>query len=228
MRRRTHSETHEAIESLHDYGIIIDSREIFISGEVDGEGELGSRFIKNIRFLANINDSEPIVIHHHSLGGDWATGVIIHDAIMLCPCPIILVCHGVIASMGTIITTACFKHKAAVVVSMPNCEWMYHEGTTEINEMLTQKQRRSWAAWEDRLMKTMMTWYFQCCRGSDKFKGKTDSYIEKYLKEKMEKKEDWWLTSEEALDHGFIDGIFGQPGYESIQAIKTGKFVDDE
>jgi len=35
----------------------------------------------------------------------------------------------------------------------------------------------------------------------------------------LSSKEDWWLSPEEALDYGFVDGIFGSEGFESLDQI---------
>ena len=35
----------------------------------------------------------------------------------------------------------------------------------------------------------------------------------------MDKKEDWILTSKEAVEYGFADVVLGQEGYETINKI---------
>jgi ATP-dependent protease ClpP protease subunit len=46
-----------------------------------------------------------------------------------------------------------------------------------------------------------------------------------FFKKKLEQKVDWWLTAEEAVYYGFADGVFGQPGYETLNKIRMGKKV---
>ena len=46
------------------------------------------------------------------------------------------------------------------------------------------------------------------------------SKIKSFLRRKLESKEDWWLTAEEAVLYGFVDGIVGAEKYKSMTAIK--------
>ena len=219
-KRRNLDQQHSIVEAVHSYGIILDSREIFISGEVDGEGLLGNYFLANMRILLSRSTTDPIIIHQHSLGGDWSCGMMVYDSITSCPCPIIFVCHGLAASMGSIIPMACVEHGNAYRINMPNCDWLIHDGTTDISDGLTIKQSKSWAKWEDRTRNTMMDWYLSACKNGDFYAGKTDRQIKAYIKKQLDNKEDWWLSARESVQHGFADAVLGDEGYESISVIK--------
>lgn len=218
--RRSLDQQHSIVEAAHGYGVILDTREIFLYGEVDAEGVLGNQFITNMRILLSKSSSKPIVIHQHSLGGDWCTGMMIFDSILSCPCPIIFICHGIAASMGSIIPMACVSHGDAYIINMPNCDWLIHDGTTDISEGLTMKQARSWASWEERNTKTMREWYVQACSRGKVFEGKTKPQIRARIKSRLNLDEDWWLTAREAVDHGFADAVLGDENFESIISIK--------
>lgn len=218
--RRSLDQQHSIVEASHCYGVILDTREIFIYGEVDDIGEMGNQFVTNMRILLSRDMFKPIVIHQHSLGGDWSTGMMVYDSILTCPCPIIFICHGIAASMGSIIPMACISHGNAYVINMPNCDWLIHDGTTGINESLTLKQAKSWALWEDRTSKTMREWYVKACKRGEVFEGKTDGQIRAKLKSKLNSDEDWWLTAREAVEYGFADAVLGDKHFESIRAIK--------
>lgn len=218
--RRSLDQQHSIVEAAHCYGVVLDTREIFLYGEVDEVGELGNQFVTNMRILLSRSSSVPIVIHQHSLGGDWSCGMMIYDSIISCSCPIIFVCHGVAASMGTVIPMACIAHGDAYVINMPNCDWLIHDGTTGINQGLTMKQARAWAAWEDRTAKIMTQWYVEACSRGKMFEGKTKSQIKAKIKSKLNLDEDWWLTAREAVDYGFADAVLGDEGFESIKSIK--------
>ena len=174
-KRRTLDQKHSIVESLHEYNIILDQREIFLHGTVDEDGDLGNGFLKNLRILESQSVELPIIIHQHSLGGDWCNGIVIHDAIVACPSPILLLCHGINASMGTVISTACSKHENSYCVTMPNCSWLIHEGTTDITEMLTHKQSVSWAGMEKITMQLMMEWYVGSCKHGTTFNKWSDT-----------------------------------------------------
>ena len=223
---RTLDQRHDIAESAHDYGIIFDSREIFLSGEVDDDGDLGNKFITNMQLLKAQSAIEPIVIHQHSLGGDWACGMMIFDAILACECPIIFICHGITASMGTVIPMACIQHGNAYVVNMPNCSWMIHDGTTDITSDMTYRQSRSFVPWEDRTRQDMLQWYTAACSRGTILEGKPDKKIVAFIQKQMEQKEDWWLSAREAVEYGFADAIMGDGpdetgvGFANIPEIK--------
>lgn len=220
-KRRNLDQQHSIVEAAHCYGVILDTREIFLYGEVDGEGLLGNSFVNNMRILLSRSATEPIVVHQHSLGGDWACGMMIFDSIITSTCPIIFVCHGIAASMGSIIPMSCVKHGNAVRVNMPNCDWLIHDGTTDIHDGLTIKQAKSWAGWEDRTRKVMMEWYADACFGSNFHGESSKNKVRAYIKRQMGNKEDWWLDAHESADHGFVDGVLGEEGFETIADIKA-------
>lgn len=218
--RRTLDQHHSIIEAAHDYGIMLDGRELFYYGEVDGDGELGNHFLTNMRILISKSSTKPIIIHQHSLGGDWACGMMIFDAVVTCPCPIVFVCHGLAASMGSIIPMSCIQHPDAYIINMPNCDWLIHDGTTGILPSLTYKQSRSWGEWEKRTRDIMINLYVKACRRGKFHKGRSEKQIKAYIKRQLDSKEDWWLTPEEAVEHGFADAVLGDKDFETIQVIK--------
>ena len=219
MRKVSESEFH-SIEAAHIYGLFVESREIFISGEVDEDGILSSSLITNLRLLTHRSIEEPIVIHQHSLGGDWCSGVSMFDALLMCEAPIVFVCHGIAASMGSIIPLSCIDKENSYVVCMPNCDWLIHGGTTGISPDLTHRQSQSWSEWEHRLYGFMLERYAEACKNSEIHGSKTDRQIKSYIRSRLSAKEDWWLSAREAVDHGFAHGILGEEGYETINSIK--------
>ena len=40
------------------------------------------------------------------------------------------------------------------------------------------------------------------------------------IKSMFSKKEDWWISAEEAVENGFADAVLGDKKYESINSIK--------
>ena len=219
MPRRSLDTQHSIVEAAHEYGIILDSREVFIYGGVDEEGELGDKFLKNMRMLEQRHSDKPIIIHQFSVGGDWSCGMSLFDTIVTCPCPILFVCHGLAASMGSVIPMACAKHENSYRVNMPNCDWMIHDGTTDIVSGHTIKQSKSWAAWESRTGIQMMDFYVAACCNGEKYVGKTHGQIRTLIKKKLDSKEDWWLSAREAVEHGFVNAVLGDEGFESIPFI---------
>jgi len=211
------------VNEMHEFNILLESREIFIHGYIDNtdddpgvEYRMSNNFIKNISLLTQLNSTDPIIIHQHSVGGLWSEGMMIYDAIQTCTAPVVMILHGSAISMGSII-----PHAADLRVCMPNCWWMVHDGYTEISGC-TMKQARSWNEWEQSLSKQMFEIYTSVCLEHGKFfKGKSEAQVRSYLKRQLDKKEDWWFTAEESVNLGFADAIWGAEGYESLDKIRS-------
>jgi len=211
------------VDEMHRYNILLEAREVFLHGCIEGseEGDPGvdyrmaTNFVKNMALLDRIDDKMPIVVHQHSVGGGWTEGMMIFDAISTCTCSVIMVTHGIAASMGSIIPQA-----ADLRISMPNCWWLIHDGTTDINSDFTVRMAKSWAGWEEITTKQMMSIYAEVCSHGEVYKDKSESQIKLLIRKQLEKKEDWWLSSEDSVRHGFSDAVWGSDGYESLEIIK--------
>ncbi|HAI38786.1 MAG TPA: hypothetical protein DCM40_12010, partial [Maribacter sp.] len=110
-------------------GYIPETREIFLQRIDSEDSEIDSRvagnFLKNLRILENSSKS-PIILHMFSIGGNWYDGMVIYDAIKYSACKFIVISYGIAASMGSIIPQAAFP--SGKRITMPNCDWMIHEG----------------------------------------------------------------------------------------------------
>ena len=222
ITRKGRSQKHDILEELHDYNIFLDTREIFLHGEAgEDSGDSGvdfkmaNRFLKNIRLLEQSGD-DPIIVHQHSIGGDWSSGMMIYDAIMFCSCHVIFIMHGEACSMGSIIPQA-----ADTRIIMPHCNFMIHDGSSNIDG--TYKQLQSSARLEEKMRDIMLDIYANvCCNGHFFQKEQADvKKAQKYIIEKMNEKEDWWLFAREAVAHGFADAVLGDHGYETIDNIRN-------
>lgn len=210
----------DIVESCHEYGIILDSREIFLHGR-DGEDsnvdyKMAVNFIKNLKILERSTDI--ITIHQYSIGGDWCSGMAMYDAIVNSPCNFIFICYGIAASMGSIIPQA-VKNKG-MIVTHKNCDWMIHEGYVGLDWMIP-NQAKSNMEYLESTKKTLYDIYLDSCAGSEFFKDYNRSKIKAFLKRKMNEKTDWCLTGTEAVYYGFADAVLGSEGYEDIKTIKT-------
>ena len=208
MNKKIKHEDSNHIAEVHDNGLLLPHREIFLHSIFDTEASgtdfrMANRFIKNLRILESMNDN-PVIVHQYNIGGDWNAGMSIYDMILQSPCKIIFICHGISASMGSIIPQA-----ADVRVTMPNCDWLLHEGYTDIDSGLTHRQAKAWAQWEQKAYERMIEIYVE----SSKLPASR-------IKNMFSKREDWWISAEEAVEHGFADVILGDKKYESINSIK--------
>ena len=59
-----------------------------------------------------------------------------------------------------------------------------------------------------------------CFETGERFKDMSKAKTKAFIRRKLESKEDWWLTAEEAVTHGFVDGVVGAKKYPSISGIR--------
>ncbi len=223
LNKKTRNQKHDILEELHQHNILVETRELFIHGEPDDasqdsgvEFRMAAKFLKNIRYLEQCSD-EPIIIHQHSIGGNWDAGMIIYDAITSSHCHIIFIMHGTACSMGSIV-----PHSADTRIIMPSCTFMVHTGYTDIGGH-TYKQSQSWAEMEKRQTDIMLDIYASVAINSPfSIANKMDDKkIKKFLMSKMDQKEDWWLFASDAVKYGFADAILGEFGYETLEITRN-------
>lgn len=205
-----------SVHELHEYDILIDKREIFLHSFFDHEDngieyKTANTFLKNIRFLESISD-KPIIIHQHSIGGDFYEGMMIFDAIKQSKCYTIIVLHGQACSMGSLIPQAADKR-----LIMPNCLFMTHFGSISMDGF-TIKQADSFSNAEKYYRDVMLNIYASRCIHGSFFKGKnySEKQVKKYLLFKWNNYEDWYLNPDQAVDLGFCDEVLNT----SIEDLK--------
>ncbi len=198
------SETNNQIEEIHENCIDISGRQIYLHDSVKEDAEDGIDFRVASRFMKNLSILEKspgdIIIHLYSAGGQFDAGVLIYDVISASCCPVTIVCHGAVMSISTVILQAA-DHRLA----MPNCSFMFHEGSEGIDG--THKQSKSWAEACKKQRDWMISLYAEKCQNGEFFKGKSVGKIKQYISSCFDRKEDWYLNSEEALTYGFIDRV---------------------
>lgn len=219
---RAKSRNHKShiISESHEHGIILETREIFLHGHFTESDEdpgveyrSANRFLKNVKILES-ESSDTIIVHQHSPGGDWNSGMVMYDIVKNSSCPFVFVCHGLAASMGSIVPQA--AHEKGYRITMPNCDWLIHDGSIDTGDM-TMRQFNSYHGYMDAMRKHMLEIYSEVCSASGpKFKDMKHGSVKNFIRRKLQSKEDWWLTATEAVEHGFADGIYGSSGYESI------------
>jgi len=221
--KKTNNATPSDISEAHDNDIIVASREIFLHGEI-AEGEdtginsyVCNKFLKNLQILENINNT-PIIIHQYSVGGEWESGMMIYDAIQQSSSPLVFVCHGLAASMGSVVPQATYKK--GIRLAMPNCYWLIHEGEQYISG--TTKQVQSYYELTRLSKSQMYNIYTEVCfETGERFQDMSKAKTKAFIRRKLESKEDWWLTAEDAVTHGFVDGIVGSKKFPSISSVRN-------
>lgn len=211
LDHRLKAKSDDLLYHLHEYDIDIKSNHIYLFGIEDYQNEEGTepgieyvianRFIRNFNLLMRVNPVTPIVIHMKTSGGDWAEGMAIYDTIRSCPWAVTILNYTHARSMSSLIFQAANKR-----VMMPHSYFLFHEGTLSLEG--TQKQVYSSIEFNKHADNTMIEIYSKVMSERGKFKGKPISTIKNWLKKQMEKKEDVYLTAEEAVEYGLADEIF--------------------
>lgn len=90
------------IDLLTEYSIHVPSRTIMLTGQVDSD--MYETLITGLILLET--SEEGITIELNSPGGDWYSGIAIHDRIKASKCPITVHVSGMAMSMGSVIMQA--------------------------------------------------------------------------------------------------------------------------
>ena len=215
MNRPNRSQIYSALSNWHDYGLLSQTREIFLESGDDGLGSKHAvEFIKNLTMLESLNNN-PIIIHQYNIGGDQNAGFAIYDAIRASKSKFLFLCYGSASSMGSIIPQAVIGK--GLRVTHPHTEWLIHEGSCESSG--TTKQFISNAEALKRSKELMYDIYVTACKKGVAFKGKKPVEIKAILKRRLNVKEDWILNGQQAVEYGFADILFGKGQNNSIENI---------
>lgn len=203
----------DGIAYIHDYNIDLPDNQIFLMGEEiipDVEDHLGepgveyrmsNRLIRNLSLTMKANPDKPLLIHMKTAGGSWVEGMAIYDAIKSYPYPVIILSYTHARSMSSIILQAADKR-----VLMPNSYFMFHDGTDGFEG--TQKSVRSYVDFGKRATNVMLGIYTDSMFEKGLMKGAAPTKIHSWLRHRMDKHEEVYLTAQQAVDYGFADEIF--------------------
>ena len=208
---RSISHRNDVIYNLHEFNVSVTSREIFlntIDDEIDHR--TANTFLKNMTLLENENQNT-ILIHLCTCGGDFYYGLAIYDRIKASPCRVIVLAYAHARSMSSLIPLA-----ADCKIIAPSATYMIHHGTVELNgETLTVISDAEQTKVE---IEQMLNIYIEACKTGSFFKGWSVKRIRTFLMKKLES--NWYLSSRAAVKYGFMDAVLGDPGFETIGALK--------
>lgn len=223
MKRRNLSQKSEMLYDLHNYGVIMDTREIWLGGDMMYDYDTimidqhsAQTFIRNLKILDNMGDT-PILIHMITNGGDWSYGMAIYDAIKASRSHIIVLAYAHARSMSSVIPQA-----ADTRVMMPSAEFLIHWGSfgVEGNHTSCMAEADQARKMED----VMLDCYIERCLSADfwqsRWKKNHDVHTRKYLRDLMDRKQEVYFTAREAVEMGFMDAVLGDEGYETIWSLR--------
>jgi len=224
--RRNISQKSEMVYDAHHFGVILDTREIFISPNFERDVEeamidhvTANLFLRNLSILNHLGH-DPILVHLITCGGDWNYSMAIYDAIKNnCEdenlANINILAHAHARSMSSIIPQA-----AKYRVIMPNADFLIHDGTLQFSG--NAQSVISDVDWAKKTKEIMLDLYIERCQDGQFFKrehmDKKD--IRAWLSEKIAYKQEFYLTARQSVDYGFMDAVLGDEGFEDINQLR--------
>jgi ATP-dependent protease ClpP protease subunit len=216
---------------------MIDTREIFLSSSLEDDCETAmidhwsaNHFIRNLSILNSTGDrKQPILVHMCTCGGEWNYGIAIYDAIKAScddeKCSdVIILAHAHARSMSSIIPQA-----AKWRVIMPNADFLIHWGELELASTHTSVQAE--AHWARRSCETMLDIYIDRCREASYWEREgydTPETIREFLRDRMDKKQEYYMTARESVEMGFMDAVLGDEGFETIDQLRADEEDEEE
>lgn len=195
-----------SIGEIHEYGLNVADRVIYIHAEFEPEEayldfRMASRFIKNLDYLNSISDKD-ITVKIISYGGCWNYGMAMFDAIKNSKSQVTTISYAHSRSMSSIVPQAAGRR-----LINKNCDFMIHFGT-----LSDDGDYRTVVASIDKAKEqteTMLRVYAERCVNGEYFKSKNMDFDKtlKFIRKKIEKTNDWFMTPEEAVYYGFMDEI---------------------
>jgi len=165
-----------------------DTREIYLFGSIDGS--VASQVISVLRQFENKGRGN-IGLVMCSSGGSEASGWAIYDALCLSRCRIIGQCYGECMSIAVLVLQGCDSRLVA-----PNCRLMIHNGTINLGSTSQDKISNV-----NKEIETMTRMYYE------KLAEKSELTVDR-VKKLCDN--ETFMSAEEALKYGLIDGIIGQ------------------
>lgn len=183
-------QTSKGERSYDIFSRLLKDRIIYLGEDVNPT--TSSLIVAQMLFLESQDPDKEIYFYINSPGGSITDGMAIVDTMNYIKCPVETVCVGLAASMGAVLLTAGEKGKR---FAMPNSEIMIHQPL--IGGGGLQGQATEIKIHADHLVRTRE----KLNKFLSERTGKPLDVIEK------DTERDNYMTAEEALEYGLIDGI---------------------
>ncbi|MGG4604837.1 ATP-dependent Clp protease proteolytic subunit [Paenalcaligenes sp. Me131] len=173
--------------SFDIYSRLLRDRIIFLNGEVNDN--VSALLCAQLLFLESENPEKPIHLYINSPGGMVTSGLAIYDTMQFISAPVYTLCMGTARSMGSFLLMA---GEPGYRMSLPNASILVHQPSGG-----AQGQASDILIHAEEIQKTkqrMTRLYAEHC-------GRSYAEVETALDR------DRFLTAEEALEWGLIDGV---------------------
>ena len=183
-------QTSKGERSYDIFSRLLKDRIIYLGEDVNAT--TSSLIVAQMLFLESEDPDKEIFFYINSPGGSITDGMAIVDTMNYIKCPVSTVCVGMAASMGAVLLTAGEKGKR---FAMPNSEILIHQPL--IGGGGLQGQTTEIKIHADHMVRTRE----KLNRFLSERTGKPIEQIEK------DTERDHYMTAQEALEYGLIDGI---------------------
>lgn len=173
---------------------LLKDRIITVNGQV--EPNMAMSVTQQLLFLEAQDQTKPIVMYINSPGGSVTDGLMITDTMNYIKSPVYTVVVGLAASMGTIIAASGEKGHRFM---LPNAEYLIHQ---PMGGAAGGTQQTDMAIIAEQLTKTRAK--------LNKILADASGKDLKVIGRDTER--DNWMSAEETLEYGFIDGILTKSG----------------
>ena len=169
------------------YSRLLKDRIIFLGEEVNET--TASLVVAQLLFLESEDPGKDIHLYINSPGGMVTAGMAIYDTMQYIKCDVSTICIGMAASMGAFLLAGGAKGKR---FALPNAEVMIHQPSGGAKGQATEIQIAA-----ENILKTKKKLNQMLADNTGKpYEGGAE-----------DTERDHWMSAEEALDYGLIDGI---------------------
>ena len=187
-------QTSKGERSYDIYSRLLKDRIIFLGEEVDQAS--ANVIVAELLFLEAEDPDKEIYLYINSPGGSITAGMAIYDTINYIKCPVSTICIGMAASMGAVLLASGTKGKR---YATPNSEILIHQPLIMGGGI--QGQTTEIKIHADHMVKTRE-------KLNKILSERTGQPLEVINKDT---ERDNYMTAEEALKYGLIDGIMERP-----------------
>lgn len=180
-------QTSRGERSYDIYSRLLKERIIFLGEEVNDT--TASLIVAQLLFLESEDPGKDINFYINSPGGSVTAGMAIYDTMKYIKCDVSTICIGMAASMGAFLLAGGTKGKR---FALPNAEVMIHQPSGGARGQATDIKIVA-----DNIMKTKRKINEILAQNT----GKPIEVIE------VDTERDFYMSAEEALNYGIIDGI---------------------
>lgn len=184
------------------YSLLLKERIVFLGTPINDQ--VSNLIVAQLLYLAREDPDKDISLYINSPGGVITAGFAIMDTMDHIPCDVSTICVGLCASMGTVLLTAGTKSKR---FALPNSTIHMHQPLSGVQGQATDIEihAREILRLQDRIRQII-----------------SDRSGQPYEKVARDTDRDYYLTAEQAVEYGLIDGVLSGQAKEE-KASKDGR-----